>query len=115
MFDACFIYLLRGDSKLRWDKFIAKISSRVLSEKELQRTRSSLLRARRFTIYSLRVPTKTLNCVVPFYRKPYILSISETVVTHKSALTSTLSETVVTLKIAITSMFSEMSVTLIYA
>ena len=54
MFDACFIYLLRGDSKLKWDKFIAKISSRVLSLKKSYKERDHLCYVHvglRFTVY----------------------------------------------------------------
>ena len=41
------------------------------------------------TIYDLRVPTNTLNFAITFYRKSYILFISETVIALKSAFTST--------------------------
>jgi hypothetical protein len=43
------------------------------------------------TIYDLRVLTTTLNFAITFYRKSYILFISETVITLTSTFTYTFS------------------------
>jgi len=49
--------------------WIYREKSAVSWKRSIQTTRSSLLRACRFTIYDLRVPTTTLNFAITFYRK----------------------------------------------